>query len=458
MMSPALDLPEKAPVCNFIPWETACDDSAHERSYRFHQVRFRPASGAQPVGASHGRKLADLWSDAWKDGGRATFRPATSERGRPSYKHDAEDLCSQIVDLKTKLKESEKEHEKLEVKVKKIEAKCREKDKIVVQALLEKGQELPSRMRALVEDCLKSESEAEKERLKSEIKRKDDEIRALHLRFGSGENVYSNVDDSLKRTQVEKQKGKPWELDADGPLDSPASSGRQSTGRKISAVSGKHSNDSALQAARDEIDRLQKLYSSAEFMRGIADARVSELENEVNRLRKRASADPESPTKQGAPPGGDGEGENHKDETLFIKDDRAFENHIRKLAGLAELPSAEKPDRAAQRVRIGMNPKASAMDTGKAATATTQGGKKTGREWAVYEACCPPYPMLCRASCNCLKHCACMRVRTCKRARAQTHARTHVHTNTHTHTQTHTHNMHRYPALCRFEHANHHTF
>jgi hypothetical protein len=423
-VSGAWTLPVKAHnISGLIPADTHFDDSAHEL-VSIHQVRFRPASGTQQP-ASHGSKLTELWSDAWKDGGRATFRPATSERGRPSYKHDAEDLYSQIVSLKSQLKLSGKEHEKLQVKVAKIEAKCREKDKIVVQALLEKGHELPSRMRALVEDCLRSESEAEKEHLKSEIKRKDEEIRALHLRFGSGENAYSNVDDHLKRAQFEKSKGKPWEIDADGSLDSPASSGRQSTGRKtiFSAGSGKQSNDSALQAARVEIDRLQKLYTAGEIVRSSLESRVSELENEVNRLRKRASADPESPTKQGAPSGGEGEGEEHKDETLFIKDDRAFENHIRKLAGLAELPSAEKPDRASQRVRIGMNPKASALDTGKTLAASSQGGKKTSREWAFYEACCPPIPML--SLFIQLTRTMCMYTRAQTQTQAQTHAHTH---------------------------------
>jgi hypothetical protein len=90
------------------------------------------------------------------------------------------------------------------------------------------------------------------------------------------------------------------------------------------------------------------------------ERRISELEAEVHRLRARAAGDPNSPVK-GKDAGGNVEEDGERGE-LFTKDGREFENYIRRLAGLDELPVGDKGDRAAQRVRVGLGPKPTGKD------------------------------------------------------------------------------------------------
>lgn len=76
---------------------------------------------------SIGGASTSQWSDAWRNGGRATFRPSSTEQGRPTFKNDKEDLVNEIGRLKKAMVESEKDKEALRIKVHRLEVKGREK-------------------------------------------------------------------------------------------------------------------------------------------------------------------------------------------------------------------------------------------------------------------------------------------------------------------------------------------
>jgi chaperonin cofactor prefoldin len=313
---------------------------------------------------------------------------------------DIEDLYEANKELVKKLELVERERDQLKVKLATIETKSKErekaKDKMIAQTLrdlLDMGQkrqpeqapELPKHTMRFLEHCVKSDSERKIEDLEKQLKRKDEEIHALNERLISGdkdapENANANVGD-VSRGQPERTKvSKPWELDVDDTsrsLDSPASS-RQSTGRRT-ILSGKP-GDSALQAARAEIERLQKLYNAGETVRDSLTKQVEDLQKELRKLQP----DPGAPASEhGSAASAAGEEpavEQH--DKIFTQDNRAFENYIRKLAGLPELPSSEKTDRASQRVRVSTGPKTSAHHGGKVSPSVP--GKKSD-EWAVYE-------------------------------------------------------------------------
>jgi hypothetical protein len=67
------------------------------------------------------------WSESWRDGGRATFRPSSTEQGRPTFKNDKEDLVNEIKSLKKAMVDAEKEKEALRVKIHRLEVKGRDK-------------------------------------------------------------------------------------------------------------------------------------------------------------------------------------------------------------------------------------------------------------------------------------------------------------------------------------------
>lgn len=244
-------------------------------------------------------------------------------------------------------------------------------DKLVSQALSERSSELPERIQTLIKECVSSSSVVEIDNLKAEVRRKQDAID--QLRQSRGENTDGNVPLSERAAAMPhtRSSSKPWD-DHEGPLESPV--GR--TARKVGGGAAKGSSE-ALSAARGEIERLQKLFNAGEVVREGLERRIGELEGEVHRLRARAAGDPNSPAKgQEASKSLEDEGENGE---LYTKDGRDFENYIRRLAGLSELPPGDKADRANQRVRVGLGPK----PTSKAGVVAEQ--SKGNREWVVYE-------------------------------------------------------------------------
>ena len=67
------------------------------------------------------------WSESWRDGGRATFRPSSTEQGRPTFKNDKEDLVNEIKSLKKAMVDAERDKEALRVKIHRLEVRGREK-------------------------------------------------------------------------------------------------------------------------------------------------------------------------------------------------------------------------------------------------------------------------------------------------------------------------------------------
>jgi hypothetical protein len=125
------------------------------------------------------------------DQGRATFRPPSSQQGRPSFRHDAEDVAEHIRELKRDLAkvsprvaachhflctcpqaacqkillltnmpgiQAEKEKEALRAKMQRVEAKGKEKDRLVVEIMQNRAHDLPKRLTTLVKECVTTDT------------------------------------------------------------------------------------------------------------------------------------------------------------------------------------------------------------------------------------------------------------------------------------------------------------
>ena len=107
----------------------------------------------RPKGAS---VSPNLWAN-WTEQGRATFRPPSSEVGRPTYFLDAEEAESRLRQLRQELNSANEERDGMRAKVVKYENKLKEKDKFLAQILQNRVLHLPSKFASMVKECLASD-------------------------------------------------------------------------------------------------------------------------------------------------------------------------------------------------------------------------------------------------------------------------------------------------------------
>jgi hypothetical protein len=209
---------------------------------------------------------------------------------------------------------------------------------------------LPERLRVLVKNSLKS-GQAEEVRMLREklaaLEASADRLRTANL-LGDGAAHIGGAAASAPGTPSAKQGGGRFDEEAPAsPVRRQLSASRGAgSARNLAEGAGSSKGAEALMAARAEVDRLQKLCAAHDVIREGLEKRVAQLEAQLS--RHAGAAPPDSgaagPAAAGAAakPGGFGEGEHDSKEggaSLFTEEGRGFDNYIRRLAGLSELPS-----------------------------------------------------------------------------------------------------------------------
>lgn len=332
--------------------------------------------------------------DPLQQQGRATFRPPTADTGRPAYRPDLEDQVSDMRSIKLELTEAKKEVERLKTALLRSEAKEKEKERLVEQVLMEKSHVLPTRIAHLIEQCFKSAQNSKLQEAESTIAAQDLELQEMQGELERLQRTAGDKAGPMWTARTRSSPRQPWEMDfGDKGLNTSRSSsgtlspaGGSSTARSSQMgytargkQGGGHKGDAdAMRKAREEIEKLHRLVSAGETVRDGLQRRVETLEAEVKQLRGKEN---EGTGMQKST------AEIHKD-SLFTEDGRDFENYIRRLANIPELPDAKKKNE----VRVGMTPKVTTQKQREAAAAAELEKKKKDRQMLIYEVTCRTGP------------------------------------------------------------------
>ena len=351
-------------------------------------VQFRGTMrGAQDAATQTHKGLsssATQWSD-WGMTTRATFRPATNEQGRPVFHPDAEEAEGQLRQLKKDLSRAHEERDVMRAKLVQKDKEIKKRDHRIFKQLEDHqhAKLLPKALSSLVKDCLTSGREEELERLREQVIRLEgaaDAMRTDALMSGGTTPAAGTdtpvaaklagrfLDEEVPSSPMRRQKS----LGSSGSMRNALGGGAGGGG-----VGGE-----ALTAARAEIERLQKLNAAHEVIREGLEKRVAQLEAQLAKSGRTGSSalSPAKPAGAGAAAlptdsvGDDGSA------GLYTEDGHGFDNYIRRLAGLSQLPAPAKH----AVVKVGTSPSARKRAAGQTPPALAAGDA----DMMVYEITC----------------------------------------------------------------------
>ena len=310
------------------------------------------AATQTPVKMGNTPMVLSMGKETWKDWdmkGRATFRPPASEVGRPVFHPDAEEAEVLLRRLKRDVRKAEEERDLAKAHLVRAEKEIKRRDHRIFKELEEHEHAamLPERLRLLVKDSLASGQAEELRMLRDKLASMEvsaDSLRTSNL-LGQGGAPSAGA---APGTPSGRQGSSRFDEDAPpSPARRQLSASKSGSSRNLTGE-GSAKGGEALIAARAEVDRLQKLCAAHDVIREGLEKRVAQLEAQLQRHTAggggEASAD-------GAPgkglssvtAAGVGSGEKEStdgDAPLFTEEGRGFDNYIRRLAGLSELPSA----------------------------------------------------------------------------------------------------------------------
>lgn len=332
----------------------------------------------------------DSWKD-WDVKGRATFRPPASEVGRPVFHPDAEEAEGRLRQLKQEVRSAEKERDNAKADLVRAEKKIKRRDHRIFKELEDHqlAAALPKNLSVLVKECLLSGQAEEVRMLREKVALLEASGGASAGMLQAGVHGARVNSVACGGTSTPRAKDTATKLAARFEEATPVSPlRRQQSDRSVGSsrnlqagVGGVAGGGDALQAARAEVERLQKLCAAHEVIHEGLQKRVAQLEalNAVNRN--------EAPMpKPGAPAVASAGGEcetRDASASLYTEDGPGFDNYIRRLAGLSELapPAHRSPTGQQQSVKLHTYPK------GKPRPAVHVQGAAAERE-VVYEVTC----------------------------------------------------------------------
>jgi len=345
--------------------EGDADEDGKEKENATVQLGRSLLDAATQTPVKMGRVVTSMGKDSWKDWenkGRATFCPPASDLGRPVFHPDAEEAEVRLRQLKQEVRRAEDERDLAKAHLVRAEKEIKRRDHRLFKELEEhqNASILPERLSALVKECLKSGQGEELQLLREKLTVLEASVN--RARPGSvigaigASNTSAGGAPSTPRAQLA---GRFSENDApSSPLKRQASFRKEKSlvaGGGGSAGGGGGGGGEALQTARAELERLQKLCSAHEVIREGLEKRVAQLEAQLQRYTSPPAAALSAPGAAAAAVGDKQE----SSASLFTEDGHRFDNYIRRLAGLSELP---KPSLTAggdqEGVRVRTDPKA----------------------------------------------------------------------------------------------------
>ena len=346
-------------------------------------VRGQDATTQTPV--KMGRVASSMDKESWKDWdkGRATFRPPASELGRPVFHPDAEEAESRLRQLKQDVRRADEERDLAKTHLLRAEKEIKRRDHRLFKELEEHQQAgmLPGRLEKLVKDCLKSGLAEELTLLREKLAAPAIAGTAATGRMPVRISAVETGDPGTPRAKLA---GRFEEDPAASPLRRQGSSLSKGGSTRNLVGGGGGGGGEALQTARAELERLQKLCAAHEVIREGLEKRVAHLEAHQQRTTTTADGVPvaTAAATSGAAIVAGGERESTQGAaSLYTEDGRGFDNYIRRLAGLTQLPATETATHQHLDVRVGTETK------GKRRPAVQMQGSKGDAE-VVYEVTC----------------------------------------------------------------------
>jgi hypothetical protein len=302
---------------------------------------------------------ANMWRE-WDMKGRATFRPASNEQGRPVYHPDAEEAELQLRQLKKEVRQANEERDLVKAQLVMKDKEIKRRDHHIFKELEDSmsSSALPGRLVRLMKECLVSGQTEEVRMLREKVAALEAAAEVSRVSFLVPGASIADATSIAPSTPVASKLSGRFDEDA---APSPVRRHKSFSGGSSRNLTGGGGGGEALQAARAEIERLNKLNAAHEVIREGLEKRVSQLEAQLQRntlpADGTAGVAASSLGADGARAGaGDKDGKGNW-ESLYTVDGSGFDNYIRRLAGLAELPSSAAGTDAQVAVRVGTDVK-----------------------------------------------------------------------------------------------------